>query len=233
MHQIKPLYQKKNYAIIAVTAVTASAMLFGGMVSATGQSSQHHSTGSAVHANKESQAAIDLRAGLTTLLTDHVTTNLEVNRLIASGAAQADIDIAISAQVANAEALSGAVGSIYGPEAAAHFSELFLEHIEESNSFAMAVAAGDEAAKQLANEELQEYLVDIAHFFSNAIPVLSFEAVYGLLLEHENLINQSTEALINQNFGQSKKYEQQAIRQVKVIADALASGIIETQPDKF
>ncbi len=224
-------------ATMAVTA--ASFALVGGTVSAntmspsqqrgSANSAQAQSKYSNPNSYQESQAATDLRIGLITLLQEHVTTNLAVNRSIALGASDAEIAAGEQAQIDNAHALAEAVGSIYGPEAEAQFLEMFLEHIEESNAFALAVAEGDEDAKAEANEELRIYLEDIATFFSGAIEPLSYEAVYGLLLEHERLINLSTES-IEVNFGQSKKYEQQALRQVSVIADALATGIIQTQP---
>ncbi len=237
MQQLNKLSNiKAGFAAIAFTAASLSVM--GGAASANSMNTSSDKTNgesanAAGQTKKESQAAIDLRNALTVLLQEHVTTNIAVNRSIASGASQAEIDVLIEAQVANSDAISAAIGSIYGSEAEAAFSEMFLEHIEESNNFAIAVAAGDESAKALANEELEEYLEEIATFLSTAIPVLPYEAVYGLLLEHESLINQSTEALASDNFGQSKKFEIQAIKQITVGADALATGIITTQPDKF
>lgn len=239
MQHMNPVLNiKTNFTVVAITAATVAVITFGGIASATPSSTpkQQGSTNASVMMSqeaKETKAAKDLRVALTTLLQEHVTTNLEVNRAIASGATSAEISVANEGQIANANALAAAVGSVYGEAAGAQFSELFLEHIEESNNFAVAVAAGDEEAKALANEELQEYLVDIANFFSGAISVLPADAVYGLLLEHETLMNQSTEALVNQNFGQSKKIEQQAIRQITVVAEALAAGIVETQPQLF
>lgn len=221
-------------ATLAVATMLLSLSVTGASAASNNRASANATTSQEMsQENKESKAARDFRIALSGLLQDHVTTNISVNRSIASGASTAEINAGIQAQVANADQISAAIASIYGPEAGAQFSEMFLEHIEESNNFATAVAAGDEMAKEAANEELQEYLEEIATFFSTAIPVLPYDAVYGLLLEHETLINQSTEALTDRNFGQSKKYEQQALRQVNVIADALASGIIETQPDKF
>ncbi len=239
MQQINSISNiKTNFTVVAITAATVAVVTFGGIASATSsatakQQGSNNATVMNGQEKKETMAAKDLRVTLTTLLQEHVTTNLDVNRSIASGASDAEISAAIEGQVANSNSLSVAVGSIYGPEAAAQFSTLFLEHIEESNNFAVAVAAGDEGAKALANEELQEYLVDIANFFSGAIPVLPTDAVYGLLLEHETLMNESTEAVVNQNFGQSKKIEQQAIKQITVVAEALTAGIVETQPQLF
>lgn len=184
-------------------------------------------------ADQQSQAAVDLRVGLNNLLAEHVTTNLNVNRSIAGGASAEQIEAGMQAQVANSQAISAAVGSIYGTEAQAQFYEMFQEHIDESNRYAQAIAAGDEAARTAANEELQEYLREIATFFSTAIPVLPYEDVYALLNQHEELINASTVAFEAGNFGQSYQIEHDALKQVAMIADALAAGIVATQPDKF
>ncbi len=179
------------------------------------------------------QASIDLRVGLNNLLREHVTTNLTTNRSIVTGASQAEIDAGVMTQIANADALAGAVGSVYGIDAQNQFSEMFKEHIVESNAIAIAVASGDENARAEANAELEEYLAEIATFFSTAIPVLPYDAVYGLLSEHEALINQSTEAAANGDFNLSYQLEAQALAQVSTIADALAQGIIATQPSMF
>lgn len=193
----------------------------------------NHGNNNGNHQDEQSQAAIDLRVGLNNLLREHVTSNIAVNRSIASGAPQEEIAAGMDYQLTNSDSIAAAVGSVYGIEAEAQFSEMFREHIVESNNYAMAVAAGDEAAKEMANAELQEYLVEIATFFSTAIPVLPYEDVYALLSEHENLINQSTEAFKYGDYSGSYHLEAQALTQVSGIADALASGIVATQPDKF
>ncbi|MDQ3007981.1 MAG: hypothetical protein M3Q81_00095 [bacterium] len=228
---------QSGFALAAVTAVSFT--LIGG-TSATAMHSSGDSGNMPAHEAfehdmrvRESKAASDLRKGLDSLLQDHVTTNLTVNRAIVSGASEEKIDAAEQAQLANTAGLAAAIESIYGPAAAMEFSTMFNEHIEESNNFARAVANGDESAKALAIEELEEYLVDLTNFLVTAIPVLPYDTVYGLFLEHEALINQSTEAEEMSNFGESKNFEHQAIRQVSVIADALASGIIATQPALF
>ncbi len=183
--------------------------------------------------DSQSQAAVDLRVGLNGLLREHVTTNLSTNRSIVSDAPQKQIDAGMKAEMANTEGLAKAVGSIYGKEAQAQFLTLFNEHIVESNAIAQAVAAGDMDAKAEATVELEEYLGDITTFFSTAIPVLPYDAVYELLSEHEKLINESTEAFSKGDYEASYALEAKALVQVSTIADALASGIVTTQPDKF
>ena len=227
------LNSTNKLTVIAITATTMALAVFSVAAITMPASAMQGSSNAAMSSQAETKAAKDLRVALASLLQEHVTTNLAVNRAIATGASQAQVDSLNQGQIANANSLSAAIGSIYGDAAAAQFSELFLEHIEESNSYAAAVAAGDEQAKALANEELKEYLTDIANFFSGAIPTLPAKAVYDLLLEHETLMNQATEALVNKNFGQSKKIEQQALRQITGVANALSAGIVETQPQLF
>ncbi len=220
-----------GFSLAAVTALSLA--IIGGASATAMQSNGSTSNKSATVASKESKAATDFRKALNSLLQDHVTTNLDVNRAIVSGASDAEIDAIEQAQLENTASLAAAIESIYGTAAAETFTDLFNEHIEESNNIAQAIADGDVDAKAEAIIELEEYLVDITNFFVGAIPVLPYDAVFSLLEEHEMLINKSTEAMTTKNFGQSKKLEQQALRQISVIADALASGIIQTQPAKF
>ncbi|HEX8182449.1 MAG TPA: hypothetical protein VF575_02495 [Candidatus Saccharimonadales bacterium] len=245
----------KTSLVAAAITVSAMAMMSGNASATSMPTSEHHGNSHVAmashedkkthenkmkhenkdHGNKhqQSQAAIDLRVGLNNLLAEHVTTNLTVNRSIAGGASSAQIEAGMQAQLANSDALSAAVGSVYGAEAQAQFSEMFREHIVESNAYAQAVAAGDESAKAAANAELQEYLHELSTFFSTAIPGLPQEDVYSLLNQHEELINASTEAFKAGDYHQSYKLEHDALVQVATIADALADGIVRTQPDLF
>jgi hypothetical protein len=228
---------KQKTIAAAVLAITGTVTIGSGGTAVA--STMNHEAGT-MHASQSqmthpqsTQAATDLRVGLNNLLGEHVTSSLHVTRSIAGGAPQHKIDAAMATQYANSDALSAAVGSVYGAEAQAQFSEMFREHIDESNKYAMEVAAGNQAGKDAALMELQEYLNELSSFFSTAIPGLPAQDVYALLNEHEDLINKSTEAYKAGDFVQSYQLEHQALVQVGTIADALAKGIIATQPAKF
>lgn len=178
-------------------------------------------------------SAVDLRVGMNNLLREHVSSSLDVTRAIADDAPQPEIDGAISSQTANAVAIAGAVGSVYGKEAEAKITEMFVEHIEASNDYARAVAAGDEAAKATSLKELEEYLTEISAFFSGAIQGLPQDTVYKLLSEHETLLNESVQAYQDGDFVRSYETERKALEQVNGIADALAGGIVKTKPEAF
>lgn len=220
-----------------IVAAVVALLVGGGAGFAIGASKMddtaNNNNGSNAMVAEPSAPAADLRVGLNNLLNEHVASSLDVTRAIVDGAPQAELDGALSAQTANAVAIAGAVGSIYGEEAQATITEQFVEHIEQSNAYASAVAAGDEAAKAEALAELREYLTDISGFFSGAIETLPQDAVYALLEEHENLLNSSIEAYNDGDFTRSYELEREALAQVSGIADALAGGIVATQPDQF
>jgi hypothetical protein len=190
-----------------------------------------YSADTSMQANASSTKAADLRVGLNNLLREHVSVSLAVTRDIVDGAP--DLEASKAAQTANAVDIATAVGSIYGEEAQATITPMFVDHIDESNKFAIAVAAGDQAAKEMAVAELKEYLNDIAGFFSGAINTLPQDAVYGLLETHENLLNESIEAYKAGDFAKSYDIERQALTQAGSIGDALAKGIVETKPESF
>ncbi|HET8884457.1 MAG TPA: hypothetical protein VFM68_03225 [Candidatus Saccharimonadales bacterium] len=175
--------------------------------------------------------AADLRVGLNNLLREHVSVSLDVTRDIVDDSP--DLAASKAAQAANAGDIAAAVGSIYGEEAQAQITELFVDHIEQSNAYAAAVEAGDEAAQEAALVELREYLTDIAAFFSGAIEGLPQDTVYALLEEHETLLNDSVTAYAAGDFARSYELEREALTQVSSIGDALAKGIVNTKPDMF
>lgn len=227
--------KRRSSALMSLAAVASMLAVGGGNVitaSAMEQPAPYSQHQSGQDMSGHSQAATDLRVGLNNLLAEHVTSSLNVTRAIASQAPQRNIDGAVEAQYANADALAAAVGSVYGGEAQAQFAGLFREHIVASNQYAMAVAVGDEAGKQAANAELREYLNELSSFFSSATG-LPMQDVYGLLNEHEELINKSTDAYKAGDYVQSYQMEREALKQVGRIADALTGGIVMSLPERF
>jgi len=213
-------------ALVAGTGVAAGgSAVHSSNVSADTMPSQEMNVG-------HSAAAQDLRVKMNNLLSQHVTSSLDTTRAIIDGD-QRQIVAAEETQRLNAEDLAAAVGSVYGDAAQSQFDALFKEHIEASNAYAMAEAAGDTNAKQMALDELYEYLDEISAFLSSAAPSLPQQDVYNLLKEHEELINKATDAYYRGDYVQSFQMEREALKQVSRIADALSSGIIAANPSKF
>ena len=221
---------------IIVAAVVALALGgVGGYTVAMGmeKDSSSQQSNTQMTMSEPTAPAADLRVGMNNLLREHVSASLDVTRNIASGEPKAVVDASKTAQMANAGDIAAAVGSVYGEDAQKQITEMFVEHIEESNNYAVAVEAGDEQAKKAAQMELNEYLREISAFFSGAINDLPEDTVYSLLEEHENLLNQSVEAYEAGDFAKSYEIEREALTQVSGVADALSGGIVKTKPDAF
>lgn len=225
---------KTAIIVAAVVALALGSITGYALGNNMGDSMSSSDSNSAKMESKEPSApAADLRVGMNGLLREHVSSSLAVTRNVASEAPQQEVDASIVAQMANAGEIAAAIGSVYGEDAEKQITEMFVEHIEESNNYAKAVAAGDEQAKAASLMELKEYLTEISAFFSGAIDNLPQDTVYGLLEEHETLLNDSVEAYEAGDYKKSYGLERKALTQVSGIADALAGGVVATNPGKF
>lgn len=223
----------KTMAIIAAIVALVIGGVAGYAMGMSGNDTKSMTANVQTEVKEPTAPAADLRVDMNNLLREHVSSSLDVTRSIADEAPQAEVDAAIAAQMANAGDIAAAVGSVYGDDAQKQITGMFVEHVEESNKYARAVAAGDEAAKAESLKELKEYLNEISTFFSGAINDLPKDTVYGLLEEHETLLNQSVEAYEMGEFARSYELEREALTQVSGIADALSGGIVSTKPDAF
>lgn len=221
---------KTGIAIAAIVALVLGGTA-GYAIGMNKDSTTYSNNAKTTQNTTSSSKSSDLRVGLNNLLREHVSVSLAVTRDIVDGSTH--LEASKAAQTANAVDVAKAVGSVYGEEAQAKITPMFVDHIEQSNNYAAAVAAGDQMAKDAAVVELKEYLEDIAGFFSGAISTLPKDAVYGLLETHENLLNESIDAYKAGDYQKSYDLERQALAQAGSIGDALAKGIVETQPDMF
>lgn len=189
--------------------------------------------------NDQDEAADDLRDGLRTLLSEHVSYSLDVMRAIADDEedmnddSEMALEDALDDQDQNAEDLGDAIESVYGADAGASFTEMFKEHITSSNDYARAIAEGDDEAADEALEELNEYLEEISAFLAGANPNIDEDDLLAALSEHEDLLNEAIEAYVDGNEDESDDLEDDAVEQVRGAADYLADAIIAQFPDKF
>ena len=175
--------------------------------------------------------AADLRVTMNNLLREHVSINIDVNRDIVSNSD--DLAATLEAEYQNGKDLAAAIGSIFGSDAEEAFMELFDEHLEASNGIAEAIEMDDEDLIEEELEELEEYLEEIATFLSGAINGLDYETAFSGLMEHEELVNESTMAFHDGDYDESYRLEAKALTQISGIADALTAGIVMTFPQKF
>lgn len=132
---------------VIIAAVVA--LLVGGVSGyAIGMGMENKSdTKSSSQAMAPTDKTNELRVGMNNLLREHVSSSLVVTRNIVDGKPQDVVDASVAAQMANAGDIATAVGMVYGEEAKEKITGLFVDHIKESNKYAVAIAAGDETPK--------------------------------------------------------------------------------------
>lgn len=219
----------KTAAILAVVAALALGTFGGYMI---GNNKSDMDSGESASMTQSVEQA-DLRVGLNNALREHVTSSLVVTRNIVDGASAEKIDGAKAAQTANAVAIATTVGDIYGKDAQTAITAPFVEHIAQSNNYAQAVANGDMMAQETALTALRVELRKVATVFNSVIPSVPTDTLYEALSAHEDLLNQAAVEYKAGNFQKAYQLENEALVQISGGAEALAGGIVKSQPDMF
>ncbi|HWH32658.1 MAG TPA: hypothetical protein VNU01_08300, partial [Egibacteraceae bacterium] len=176
--------------------------------------------------------AADLRAGLNTLLAEHVFfAGAAVNEALQGNTA--GFEAAAGALDENSVALSEAVGSVYGPEAGEAFLGLWRSHIGMFVDYTQATAAGDKAAQDKAVADLTGYANDFAVFLSGANPNLPEETVEQLVVEHVVSTKDAVDALASGDAAKGFSEFREAIAHMHMIGDPLSAAIAQQFPEQF
>lgn len=220
----------KILTVVAIVVALGIGALIGSMIGMNKTDSTQMSSETNQSADS---AAAKLRVDLNNLLREHVSSSLTVTRSIADGASEDKLAGAKAAQTANAVAIATAVGSIYGQDAQDAITPPFVEHITQSNNYAMAVKEGNMAKQESSLAALRVELRKVADIFNSVIPSVSSDSLYEALSAHEDLLNQATVEYQNGNFQKAYELENQALVQISGGADVLTTGIIKAKPDMF
>ena len=184
----------------------------------------------AVAPNPDTKAA-GLRVLLNTLEKEHVALAATAVRNGFDG--QPDFAASADALDANSVSLSEAVGSVYGPEAAEKFLEIWRSHIGFFVNYTVAAKKGDKAGMQKAVEDLGGYADAVSDFFSGANENLPREAVHALVMEHIGHLKAAVDAYGAGKYADSYASQHAAHEQIGKIADALAGAIVKQKPEAF
>jgi hypothetical protein len=180
--------------------------------------------------------ASELRAGLTSLLQEHVyLAGLAINQAVADGG---DLEApattsAVETLDANSVALSEAVGSVYGDDAAEQFLALWRDHIGMFVDYTLGGATGDDAMQRKAANDLDEYRKEFGAFIQSATEgELDSSAVEDELDTHVTTLVAAVDAILE---GDPSVYPklQEAASHMPMTANALAAAIVAQQPDTF
>ncbi len=171
----------------------------------------------------------ELRAGLTSLLSEHVYLATFATGEALSGG---DFEGAAGALDENSIALSEAIGSVYGDEAGGAFLELWRTHIGFFVEYTQARAAGDDAAADAAAADLDGYRTDFGAFLASANENFTAGGIAEELVPHVETVFAVIDA---QAAGDAEQWSlmREAAGHMPHTAAALASGIVAQSPDTF
>jgi hypothetical protein len=171
-------------------------------------------------------AAADLRAGLTSLLQEHVyLAGITVATAYVAGPDSGEFEAAAATLDANSVDLSKAIGSLAGPEKEAAFLQLWRDHVGFFVDYAVAAQAGDQAGKDAALGNLQGYTQQAGVFFEEIsagnLPAAAITESLGM---HITTLSAAIDALAA---GDPTAYAklQEAADHVSMAAGTIAGGL--------
>jgi molecular chaperone GrpE (heat shock protein) len=179
-----------------------------------------------------SDSAVDLRATLDQLLSEHVYLAVETMRKGVDGAK--DFEQSAAALQGNTEDLSAAISSVYGDEAGAKFKDMWSAHIGYFVDYVKGTASKDEAAKKAALDELAQYKQDFSSFLSTATEErLEADALAEGLQMHVDQLVGAFNAYVEGDYEKAYEYEREAIHHMYMVSKGLSNAIVMQFPEKF
>ncbi|ASN07122.1 copper amine oxidase [Virgibacillus necropolis] len=213
-----------NWKKALVVAPMSAALLFsanGGLVSAE-----------TAEKPTVTNAAVDLRATLGTLLSEHGNLAIITMRKGIEGAE--DFEAAAAQLGENTQALSDAIASVYGEEAGQGFHDMWSAHIGYFVDYVNGTAAEDEAAKEKALEELSQYRQDFSAFLEKATEGrVEADALAEGLQTHVNQLVSAFDSYVAGDYATAFSKQADARSHLYMTAKGLSSAITAQFPDKF
>lgn len=186
------------------------------------------------HQEDEELTAVDLRVKINLLLQEHVYLTLDATEEIIEGDSMDEFYQAmITLDKRNTIPLSDLIGSVYGDETREAFFNLWRNHIGFFFDYAHAVEAGDQQAKVIALNELDQYTVEVGELLGGANPNLDSEGVTTLFQFHVVTMIAAIEAQGDEIEFNEYEAAWASAATVQPGADALASAIVAQFPDTF
>ncbi|MGB3733426.1 MAG: hypothetical protein WA964_00620 [Ilumatobacter sp.] len=180
--------------------------------------------------------ASTLRAGLTSLLQEHVyLTGIVVETAVDAGGdlEGEEVQAAIAALDENTVALADAVGSVAGPENGDAFLELWRQHIGFFVDYTLGEATGNEEMKTQALTDLEGYQQAAGAFFEEITGgAIVADTLVGGLEGHVETLTAAIDAMVADSPEQFALLGA-AADHMKGAAMLLSTGIVEALPEMF
>ncbi|MDQ0220632.1 copper amine oxidase [Peribacillus cavernae] len=223
---------KLKKSLVAVPLSISLLLPTMGVASASGhESHSNNGTGMAHSATVKSPAA-DLRATLDSLLSEHAYLAIITMQKGADGAK--DFNASADALSKNTDDLSKAVGSVYGEEAGNQFKEIWSSHIGYFVDYVKATGAKDEAAKEKAKADLDQYRVKQADFLDKATGGKLMAADLEKTLNvHVNELITAFDSYVAGDYDKAYDTVRESIDHMFMVGKGLSGAITAQFPEKF
>jgi hypothetical protein len=168
-----------------------------------------------------------LRSAFAMLLGEHMELIIGAQRATFAGAPEFE---AAAAQVnANTSALTKGMGAIVGPRKAAEFQSAWAQHVEGLLAYTAAVAANDQAAKQVARQNLDAFAARLALYFSEIVrKELPVEPLTDAITAHDRHLTDHVDAYAAKRYDQALQLERDGYLQMLGVANTLVGAIQKT-----
>lgn len=172
----------------------------------------------------ERPAPAELRSALGRLLGEHAGLAVDVMRSGVRGSP--DFEAAAGALAANSDDLTAAADTVWGPERAAAFNEVWAEHIDLFVDYTVAVADGDRAAEQQTAARFDELAQRYGGLLSEATGgALAAQDLVDSIAAHEQQLLDQVKAFADGDLAEANRLAQQAYDHMFGIASALAGAV--------
>lgn len=178
-----------------------------------------------------SSPASDLRLALNSILSEHVSLAASATGAALDGQ-DAEFKAAAAALDANSVDLAKLIGSAYGPSAETAFLEGWRRHIGFFVDYTVGAATNDQAKKDKAIADLQQYAVEVADLF-NAANGLPKEDLVKLLETHVVTLTSVIDAQAAGNDELAYTRLRESVEHMQHFSDPLAEATVKKFPDKF
>ena len=217
---------------LALTATACGSSSSGGDTATPANAAP---SSSAAAAAVTDTAAAQLRAGLDSLLRQHVDlTSFVVQDLVVKGSLDdPQVKGSIGALQQNTEDLGEAIGQLYGDAAKQKFLDLWNAHIGFFVTYTKGVAGKNAALKAKADKQLDGYRHDFGDFIATATDNgLTSQQVATELVGHVQTLQAAIDAIVG---GKADAASRLAMAEMHMpgTAAALAKAIAGAKPDTF
>jgi cytochrome c556 len=222
-------------AVLAMGLVAAGCGNDDKSASSASSSSMAHMAGhhNATASASDGEGAAELRAGLTSLLEEHVyLAGIAVANGVGNGLDSKQFKAAAGTLDTNSKQLAGAIASVYGADAGQQFLALWRKHIGFFVDYTKGLATKNAKLAGKAQEDLDGYRSDFGAFIASANPNLPADAVAAELKPHVASLSAAIRSVVGGK-GDAFAKLKTAADHMPMTAKVLAGGIAKQFPDKF